>query len=461
MEDAEFAIVVIGSTAGNARHVARELRAEGVKAGVLKVRVFRPFPVAEIAEALKGVKAVAVLDRSESFGAEGGPLFLEVRSALYDLETRPAGRQLHLRPRRRRREARAHRARSSPTCPTSPTVRPSPAGSSTSAPGREGHRWQIIKELSHREDRLAGGHRLCAGCGASIAVRQVLLGAGDDAGRRGLRDRLPRGLDHDLSVHVVEDPVHPQRVRELGGDHLRRRGGVQGPAGAPARSRPTRRVKFVAFGGDGGTYDIGLQSLSGAMERGHDMVYVCYDNGAYMNTGIQRSSATPIGAWATTAEVGKAQQGKTQRRKDLTSIIAAHDVPYVAQASISHWKDLTDEGREGVRGRGPGVHQRARAVPARLAHRRPTSRSRSPSSACRPASGRCSRSRTASGGRPSRCANRKPIEEFLKPQGRFKHLFKPENEELLADGPGRGRPLLGLRRRSAATAASSASRETE
>jgi len=90
MEDAEYVIVVIGSTAGNARHVARELRAEGVKAGVLKVRVFRPFPFAEIAEAIKGVKAVAVLDRSESFGAEGGPLFLEVRSALYDYDVRPA-----------------------------------------------------------------------------------------------------------------------------------------------------------------------------------------------------------------------------------------------------------------------------------------------------------------------------------------------------------------------------------
>jgi pyruvate ferredoxin oxidoreductase alpha subunit len=90
MEDAEYVIVVLGSTAGNARHVARELRAEGVKAGVLKVRVFRPFPFAEIAEALKGVKAVAVMDRSESFGAEGGPLFLEVRSAMYDYDTRPA-----------------------------------------------------------------------------------------------------------------------------------------------------------------------------------------------------------------------------------------------------------------------------------------------------------------------------------------------------------------------------------
>ncbi|HEX9093812.1 MAG TPA: transketolase C-terminal domain-containing protein [Coriobacteriia bacterium] len=88
MEDAEIAVVVIGSTAGNARHVARQLRADGVKAGVLKVRCFRPFPASEIAEALKGCKAVAVMDRSESFGAEGGPLFLEVRSALYDLDSR-------------------------------------------------------------------------------------------------------------------------------------------------------------------------------------------------------------------------------------------------------------------------------------------------------------------------------------------------------------------------------------
>lgn len=88
MDDAEVAIVVIGSTAGNARHVARQLRAEGKKVGVVKVRVFRPFPYAELAAALSGVKAVAVMDRAESFGAEGGPLFLEVRSALYDAETR-------------------------------------------------------------------------------------------------------------------------------------------------------------------------------------------------------------------------------------------------------------------------------------------------------------------------------------------------------------------------------------
>ena len=89
MDDAEVAIVIIGSASGNARHVAREMRAEGVKAGVVKVRCFRPFPAIELAEALKGMKAVAILDRSESFGAEGGPLYLETRSALYDLSERP------------------------------------------------------------------------------------------------------------------------------------------------------------------------------------------------------------------------------------------------------------------------------------------------------------------------------------------------------------------------------------
>ncbi|MHB1476727.1 MAG: pyruvate ferredoxin oxidoreductase, partial [Coriobacteriia bacterium] len=88
MEDAETAIVVLGSTAGNARHVARDLRAKGQRVGVVKVRVWRPFPYAELAAALKGVKAVAVLDRAESFGAEGGPLFIETRSALYDAEER-------------------------------------------------------------------------------------------------------------------------------------------------------------------------------------------------------------------------------------------------------------------------------------------------------------------------------------------------------------------------------------
>lgn len=89
LEDAEVAIVLLGSTAGTAKTVVDALRAQGVKAGLLKIRVFRPFPAAEIAEALKHLKAVAVMDKAESFSAAGGPVFMDVRSALYDLEARP------------------------------------------------------------------------------------------------------------------------------------------------------------------------------------------------------------------------------------------------------------------------------------------------------------------------------------------------------------------------------------
>ena len=92
--------------------------------------------------------------------------------------------------------------------------------------------------------------------------------------------------------------------------------------------------KFITFGGDGGTYDIGLQSLSGAMERNQDLVYVCYDNGAYMNTGIQRSSATPMYADTTTHQLEARAMVKPQNRKDLASVIAAHDIPYVAQTTL-------------------------------------------------------------------------------------------------------------------------------
>jgi len=183
-----------------------------------------------------------------------------------------------------------------------------------------------LKELTHREDRLAGGHRLCAGCGASIAVRQILLAAGD----------VPIVAGCATGCLEVSTTIYPYSSWKVPFIHNAFENSAATISGVEAAFKglkragkipADKRVKFVAFGGDGGTYDIGLQSLSGAMERGHDMVYVCYDNGAYMNTGIQRSSATPRGAWATTAEVGAAQQGKTQRRKDLTSIMQTTAFP--------------------------------------------------------------------------------------------------------------------------------------
>jgi pyruvate ferredoxin oxidoreductase beta subunit len=112
-------------------------------------------------------------------------------------------------------------------------------------------------------------------------------------------------------------------------------------------------IKFVAFGGDGGTYDIGLQALSGALERGHDITYICYNNQGYMNTGAQRSGATPRSASATTSPAGSKLSGKLQRAKNLTEIAAAHDIPYVAQTTLHSPTDLAAKVKRAVETPGP------------------------------------------------------------------------------------------------------------
>jgi pyruvate ferredoxin oxidoreductase beta subunit len=103
---------------------------------------------------------------------------------------------------------------------------------------------------------------------------------------------------------------------------------------------PRGKPNLVIMGGDGGTSDIGFQALSGALERGHDFVYLCFDNEAYMNTGVQRSSATPVNAWTTTCPLGSASKGKKDLKKDLPTIMADHEIPYVATASPGHPADL-------------------------------------------------------------------------------------------------------------------------
>ena len=287
-----------------------------------------------------------------------------------------------------------------------------------------------IKELSRREDRLAGGHRLCAGCGASIAVRQILLGAGIEPVVSGCA----------TGCLEVSTTIYPYTAWKTSFIHNAFENSAATISGVEAAFKglkaagkipADKRVKFVAFGGDGGTYDIGLQSLSGAMERGHDMVYVCYDNGAYMNTGIQRSSATPFGAWATTAEVGKAQQGKTQRRKDLTSIIAAHHIPYVAQGSISHWKDLAAKAEKAFAVEGPAFINVLAPCP-RGWRSTPSDTVQIAKAAVQTGFWPCFEVEDGEWRMTVNVRERKPIEEFLKSQGRFKHLFKPENAELLA-----------------------------
>jgi pyruvate ferredoxin oxidoreductase beta subunit len=212
---------------------------------------------------------------------------------------------------------------------------------------RQRRRWQATAE---KESQLTSGHGMCSGCAAPSVVRQVLTAVDSHhviAGATGCLEvsttRYPYTSWRGSYIHTAfENAAATLSGVETAFRALRRRGRLQ------------ERVKFIAFGGDGGTYDIGLQSLSGAMERGHQMLYVCYDNGAYMNTGFQRSSATPAGAWTTTSPVGRASAaGKDQHSKNLTEIMVAHRIPYVGQASPHDPRDLQRKAAKALEVDGP------------------------------------------------------------------------------------------------------------
>ena len=176
-----------------------------------------------------------------------------------------------------------------------------------------------LKEQLSKEERFVGGHRLCAGCGAGITVRAVL---------RALEPEDKAVITNATGCLEVSSFLYPYTAYTDSYIHCAFENAAATCGGVEAAYNVLKRkgkiqdnFKFITFGGDGGTYDIGFQSLSGAMERGHDMVYVCYDNEAYMNTGIQRSSSTPRFTDATTTPVGKVSYGKKQNKKDLTEII--------------------------------------------------------------------------------------------------------------------------------------------
>jgi pyruvate ferredoxin oxidoreductase beta subunit len=197
---------------------------------------------------------------------------------------------------------------------------------------------------------LQGGHSLCQGCGIPVIVRSVLTSIDTPVvvvSATGCLEvsttRFPSTSWNVPWMHVAfENAAAVASGIESAHRALVRRGEL-----------PDEPVTFVVFAGDGGTYDIGLQALSGALERGHRFLYVCYDNQAYMNTGVQRSGATPRFASTTTAPAGADSLGKDQERKDITAIAAAHHVAYVAQAAGCHWQDLSEKVRRATAGDGP------------------------------------------------------------------------------------------------------------
>jgi pyruvate ferredoxin oxidoreductase beta subunit len=283
------------------------------------------------------------------------------------------------------------------------------------------------KELSKRPDRLAPGHRLCAGCGASIIVRQMLAAIDD-----------PVVIANATGCLEVATTIYPYTAWRVPWIHNAFENAASTISGVEAAYRslvrqgkiPEQNVKFLAFGGDGGTYDIGLQALSGAVERGHQFLYICYDNGAYMNTGIQRSSATPLGANTTTSPAGKVIPGKQQYRKDLTAIMAAHDIPYVAQAAPSQWRDLMKKTRKAVDCGGPAFMNVLSSCNRGWRHGTDETieLTQLGVDTCYWPLFEVEDGEWRLTYKPK---EKPPVEEWLKRQGRFRHLFRPENRHII------------------------------
>lgn len=288
-----------------------------------------------------------------------------------------------------------------------------------------------LKEVMDKPERLNGGHRMCAGCGAPVAVRTVL---------RALKPEDHAVCGSATGCLEVSTFIYPYTAWKDSFIHTAFENAGATVSGAEAAYVAMKRkgkidetYKFIAFGGDGGTYDIGLQSLSGAMERGHDMVYVCYDNEAYMNTGIQRSSSTPKYSDTSTSPQGSILAGKQQYKKDLTGVMAAHRIPYVAQTTLtSNFKDMYEKAEKAIYKKGPAFLNIMTPCPRGWRYETPDLML-----ICKLAVETCVWPiyEVEDGVWKLNFMPKKklPVEDYLKPQGRFRHLFKKENEHLIAE----------------------------
>ncbi|MBN2043319.1 MAG: pyruvate ferredoxin oxidoreductase [Candidatus Aenigmarchaeota archaeon] len=284
----------------------------------------------------------------------------------------------------------------------------------------------MLKDFAKKPKRFVAGGRSCAGCAAPIIFRTVLAATDH-----------PVVAGNATGCMEVTSSIYPFTSWNIPWIHNAFENVSSTISGAESAYRALKKrgkiketIKFVAFGGDGGTYDIGLQSLSGALERGHDFLYVCYDNGAYMNTGNQRSSATPFGASTTTEPAGKVLQGKSLFRKNLTEIVAAHNIPYVAQASVSNIMDLYSKAKRAFEIEGPKFM--VVFSPCTTLWKFPPDQTiqiakLAVESRFWPLY-EIENGKYKINYKPSKEV---PVEDFLKTQKRFAHLFSPENSHLI------------------------------
>jgi len=290
-----------------------------------------------------------------------------------------------------------------------------------------------IKDLTQLPTKLTSGHRLCAGCAESIIARQVLMST----------DK-PIVAANATGCFEVSTTIFPYSAWNIPWVHTAFANGAATGAGVEAAYQALRRrgkvkeeMRFVTFGGDGGTYDIGFQALSGMAERGQQLMYVCFNNEAYMNTGIQRSGATGFGASTTTSPAGTVQQRKTEYPKDLTMIMAAHDIPYVAQVWPHNWRDLISKCEKGFECGGPAFINAVSPCPRgwRFASEDTINMAKLAVETCVWPLYEVVDGKYALTAESLKIANgvmeKKPVEDWFKAQGRYKHMLKPENADLV------------------------------
>ncbi|MDI6707762.1 MAG: pyruvate synthase subunit PorB [Candidatus Thermoplasmatota archaeon] len=275
------------------------------------------------------------------------------------------------------------------------------------------------------EELFLPGHRGCAGCGETIAVRQILSVAGENT-----IAVVPTGC-----LEVVSTS-YPETAWKIPLIHVAFENAAAVASGidcALKASGKRKGINVLAFAGDGGTFDIGLQALSGMLERGHNVKYICLDNEAYMNTGIQRSSATPYAASTTTSPLGKYSIGESRKKKPIGAICIAHDIPYVATATIAYHLDLKKKIKKALEIDGPCFMHIL--VPCPTGWRFPSELTIELSRLAVETGvfplWECEGSDMSNLKITKKAAHRKPVKEYLQLQGRFAHVMR--NEKLLAE----------------------------
>ncbi len=295
--------------------------------------------------------------------------------------------------------------------------------------------WKFTaKDIASKPDAFLPGHRACAGCGPANALRLIMKAT-----------RGPTIVTEATGCMEVVSSIYPYTSWAVPWLHTAFETAAANASGIDAALKILKKkgkvkqdhVDIIAFAGDGGTYDIGFQALSGAVERGHDFLFVLYDNEGYMNTGIQRSGGTPLGAATTTTPAGTVMPGKLQNKKPIADIMVAHDMEYVATATNYYWKDLLQKVRKGLEVEGPAfLHVFApcprgwRSDPAKTVDYTKLAVESCVFPLFEVVKGKYTLST------PSKLIalapqKKKTVGEYLKGQGRYRHLFTPQNKKVL------------------------------